>query len=330
MDKIIDLRSDTVTKPSKGMMDAIMKADLGDDVFGEDPTINALQEKSAELFNMEAALFCPSGTMTNQIAVKMNTEPGDEVIVDKTSHIYLLEGGSIAFIANASVRVVDGDRGRITPEQILENINAPDDHYPTTKLVSIENTSNRGGGSYYTLEEMKALGDVCKEHGLRFHLDGARIFNALEQMEIKAQELGSIFDSISFCLSKGLGAPVGSLVLGDKEFIRKSKRLRKKLGGGMRQGGLLAASGIYALENNIERLKEDHVRASSLFETLSSISIVEEVMPVDTNIILYKLKSGTTSADHAAKLLEYKIKALQIGPQKMRMVTHLDFDDEML
>jgi len=327
---IIDLRSDTATRPTKGMLEAMWGAEVGDDVFGEDPTVNKLEEKAAGMFNMEAALFCPSGTMTNQIGIKTHVQAGDEIIIDRTAHIYNFEGGGIAFHAGASVRTIDGDRGRITPQDILDNINPPGDHYPKTALVTIENTSNKAGGSYYTLEEMQAISKVCRDEQLKIHLDGARIFNALVEIEHDPAELGGLFDSISFCLSKGLGAPVGSLLLGSKEYIKRARRIRKVMGGGMRQGGYLAAAGIYALTHHIKRLKEDHRRAKELGEGLKTLSYVSELLPIDTNIIVFKLIESCKREDFIGKLLKKDIKVVPFGPQTIRMVTHLDFDDEML
>lgn len=327
---IIDIRSDTVTKPTEGMLEAMFSAEVGDDVFGEDPTINRLEEKAAGMFNMEAGLYCPSGTMTNQIAIKTHVQPGDEVICDRTAHIYNFEGGGIAFHSGASVRVLHGDRGRFAPDDIVQNINPSNDHYPRTALVTIENTSNKGGGSYYSFKEMKAISDLCMEKKLKLHLDGARIFNALVEIECVSKELGGLFDSISFCLSKGLGAPVGSLLLGSKEFIKKARRIRKVMGGGIRQGGYLAAAGIYALDNHINRLKDDHRRAKALGEIITTLPYVEELLPVDTNIIVFKLTGSLKQEDLIGELLKENIKVVAFGPQTIRMVTHLDFDDEML
>lgn len=327
---LIDLRSDTVTRPTKGMLDAMMSAKVGDDVFSEDPDINDLQEKIAKFFSMEAALFCPSGTMTNQIAIKVHTQPGNEVICDRNAHIYNYEGGGIGFHSGCSARLIHGARGKFTPQDVLDNINPPNDHYPLTSLVSVENTSNRGGGSFYTLEEMKAIGKVCTEKKLKYHLDGARIFNCLIETGNKPQELGKIFDSISVCFSKGLGCPVGSVVMGNKEFISKAHRIRKVMGGGMRQAGFLAAAAAYALDNHVERLKEDHRRAKEIGKILQNVNYIEEVLPVDTNIIIFHLKKNLVVEDFLKKLEQQNIKAVSISPQTVRFVTHLDFDDRML
>ncbi|TAH01906.1 MAG: aminotransferase class I/II-fold pyridoxal phosphate-dependent enzyme, partial [Sphingobacteriales bacterium] len=258
---IADYRSDTVTRPTPAMLAAMMNAPLGDDVFGEDPTINQLEQLAAGTFGYEAAIFCPSGTMTNQIAIKCHTQPGDEVICDKNSHVYIYEGGGIAFNSGASVRLLEGDRGRITAEQVAESVNPDDVHRPISRLVSLENTCNRGGGSCYNLTEIEKIRKVCNQHGLILHLDGARLFNAMVARKEDPQAYGKLFHSISICLSKGLGAPVGSLLLGNQAFIKKARRVRKVFGGGMRQAGVLAAAGIYAMENHVERLTQDHLHA---------------------------------------------------------------------
>jgi len=331
MKHIIDLRSDTVTKPTKGMLDAMFRARVGDDVFGDDPTVNELQEKTANMFGMEAALFCPSGTMTNQIAIKVHTKPGDEVICEQGSHVYRYEGGGIGFNSGSSVRLIQGDRGRITAQQVRGNFNNPDDpHLPLSRLVVAENTANRGGGSCYDLSELEKISEVCKEKGLGFHLDGARLFNALVKTGITPAQIGELFDSVSICLSKGLGAPVGSLLLGSRDFIKKALRVRKVFGGGMRQAGYLAAAGIYALDHHIVRLEEDHKRAATIGQTLSSLRFVKEVLPVETNIVIFTLQDDVKDTDFLQKLKENNIWAVGFGPQMIRMVTHLDFTDEML
>lgn len=328
---IIDLRSDTVTKPGKAMLEAMFSAKVGDDVFGEDPTVNELEEKAAKLFGREAGVFCPSGTMTNQVAIKAHTQPGDEVVCDATAHIYHYEGGGISFNSGAQAKLIYGDRGRMTAKEVEETINVKlDNHLCLTQLVCVENTVNRAGGSYYTFQQMKDISAVCKKNNLKYHLDGARIFNALVETKDKPSELGSLFDSISVCLSKGLGTPTGSVLLGNKEFIRKARRIRKVFGGGMRQAGFLAAAGIYALENNIERLKEDHYRARELGNAIKALSFVESVMPVDTNIVIFKLSDKMLSDDLLKKLAEQNIRALNFGKQSIRFVTHLDFTDAML
>lgn len=326
----IDLRSDTVTRPTKGMLDAMFNAKVGDDVFGEEPTVNALEEKAAKLFNMEAALFCPSGTMTNQIAIKVHTQPGDEVLCDTSAHIYNYEGGGISFNSGAQAKLIAGDRGRIQPKQVEESINPNFDWLTKTSLLCIENTANRAGGSYYSLEQILALKETAKKHQLAYHLDGARIFNAIVENSYTTADLGNALDSISICLSKGLGAPVGSLLLGTKEFVAKARRVRKVFGGGMRQAGYLAAAGIYALDNHVLRLKKDHVRAKVLGDTLSKCSYVESVLPVETNIVIFQLNDRMDPATFVAKLAESNIKAVGFGKQAIRFVTHLDFSDAML
>lgn len=327
---LIDLRSDTVTKPSKGMLDAMMSAKVGDDVFGEDETVIALEKKSAEMFSKEAGLFCPSGTMTNQIAIKVHTKPGDELLCDVNSHIYNYEGGGISFNSGVQAKLLTGDRGRLRSEQIEQSINADYDWLTRTSLVSLENTVNRAGGSYYTLGQIKPISDLCKQKKLGLHLDGARIFNALTETKERTSDTGNLFDSISICLSKGLGTPAGSVLLGTKEFIKQARRIRKVFGGGMRQAGFIAAAGIYALDNNIARLKEDHNRAKEIEKILKQLNYVDNILPVDTNIIIFDLNKKINSADFEKKLLDNNIKAAAFGKQTVRFVTHLDFTDDML
>lgn len=325
-----DLRSDTFTKPTPNMLSAMMAAEVGDDVFGEDPTVNALEKKAAGMFGMEAAIFCPSGTMTNQIAIRVHTQLQDEVICDHRSHIYQYEGGGIASNSGVSVKLLDGDRGRLNADDIRRNINPDDIHKPVTRLVGIENTVNKGGGCYYDMAELKKIRDVCNRHRLVMHLDGARLFNALVETGEKPSQHGELFDTVSVCLSKGLGAPVGSLLIGSKEMIKKARRVRKVFGGGMRQAGFLAAAGIYALENNIDRLKDDHRRARTIGDALQEAVFVSEVMPIDTNIIIFSLKEGYTTEQILARLADKNVLALPFGPNEIRMITHLDFIDEML
>ena len=286
---MIDLRSDTVTKPSPAMLEAITQAEVGDDVFSEDSSVNSLEKMAAAMFGMEDAIFCPSGTMTNQVAIKCHTQPGDEIICDEGSHVYQYEGGGIAFNSGASVKLVKGDRGRINAEQVLLSINPDDIHKPISRLVCLENTNNRGGGSCYSFKELHNIYSVCKSHNLKMHLDGARLFNALIAKNETPKQFGEIFDSISVCLSKGLGCPVGSLLIGKKDFIKRARRVRKVFGGGMRQAGFLAAAGIFALEHNIERLAEDHQHAKLLAECLSEKDFVKNILPVETNIIIFEV-----------------------------------------
>ncbi len=325
----IDFRSDTVTRPTPGMLEAMMKAPVGDDVFGEDPSINTLQDMTADLFGMEAALFCPSGTMTNQIAIKCHTQPGDEVICDESSHIYQYEGGGIAFNSGASVKLLHGDRGRVTAVQVFEAIQPDDPHRPQSRLVSLENTSNRGGGSCYQFKEIQAIGQVCKETGLAFHLDGARLWNAMVARKENPRQYGETFDSISVCLSKSLGCPVGSLLLGKKDFIKKAKRVRKVFGGGMRQAGFLAAAGIYALQHHIDRLAEDHTHATRIAEAISGKSFVKTMLPVETNIIIFESDDSLTAPQLVDRLKEQGILGYAISPNRVRLVVHLDITPAM-
>ncbi|NOU16475.1 MAG: threonine aldolase [Bacteroidales bacterium] len=326
----IDLRSDTVTRPTPGMLDAMMTAKVGDDVFGEDPTVNALEEKVAAMFGKQAALYCPSGTMTNQIAINVHVRPGDEVICDQTAHIYNFEGGGIARNSSASVRLLQGDRGRYTSDDVLANINPDNIHNARTKLVEIENTVNKAGGSYWDIKEIRRIREVVDKFGLKLHLDGARLFNAIVETGEKPKDYGDLFDSISICLSKGLGAPVGSVLLGTSDFIKEARRTRKAFGGAMRQAGFMAAAGLYALNNNINRLKEDHQRAKAIADVLAKQSYVEVVYPAQTNILVFKLNQSIKDKDFIKILGDKNIHCLTMGPQTIRMVTHLDFTSEML
>ena len=318
----VDLRSDTVTKPTPGMLEAMWSAKVGDDVFGEDETVNALEEKAAAMFGMEAGIFCPSGTMTNQIAIKCFTQPLDELIADQTAHVYRYEGGGIAFNSAVSTRLLNGDRGRITAKMIEPEINSENIHYPHTSLVVLENTVNKGGGSCYTLDDIKPIAKLCRDKNLKLHLDGARIFNALTHTGDRVIDYGKYFDGISVCLSKGLGAPVGSVLLADKATIKYARRIRKVFGGGMRQAGFLAAAGIYALDHHVERLKIDHAHAHILAEKLGKCSWVTNVIPADTNIVLF---DTIEPAEQVLKKLSDKgIKANSTDTHRIRFVTHLD------
>jgi threonine aldolase len=330
-EECIDFRSDTVTRPSAAMLQLMFNAKVGDDVFEEDPSINELEHKAAELFGKEAGLFCSSGTMTNQIAIKVHTRPGDEVICDELSHIYQYEGGGIAFNSGCSVKLLKGNRGRINAEQVQQAINNPNDvHKALSTLVSLENTANRGGGSCYDFSEIEKIKEVCLQNNLILHLDGARIFNAIVAKNQTPEQYGKTFDTISVCLSKGLGAPVGSVLLGSKDFIKKSRRVRKVFGGGMRQAGYLAAAGIYALEHNIQRLAEDHLHAKKLEEVLSKKNFVGEISPVETNILIFEVKGKYTPASFVAKLKEENILTLDVSPTQVRIVLHLDITPEMV
>ncbi|HFK5571200.1 threonine aldolase [Elizabethkingia meningoseptica] len=329
--KAIDLRSDTLTQPTPGMREAMQQALLGDDVYREDPTVNKLEEKAAKMFGMEAALFCPTGTMTNQLAIKVHTRPGDEVICDKLSHIYLYEGGGIAMNAFSSVRPLDGTYGKLNAAMIQDAVNNPDDiHQPITRLVALENTTNKGGGSIYDFNEIKKIKQVCTDHNLILHLDGARLFNALIETQETPEDYGNVFDSISICLSKGLGCPVGSLLIGTREFIEKARRARKAMGGGWRQAGGLAAAGIYALDHHIPLLKEDHHRAKEVGKLLLENTAIERLYPVESNIVIGELPTTVLATDFVAQMKENNILCSPFGKHLVRFVTHLDFTDDDL
>ena len=328
---LIDLRSDTVTKPSKEMMEYMFNAPVGDDVFGEDPTINELEDFAAQLFGKEAGLFCSSGTQTNQIAINVYCRPGDEVICSKEAHIYKYEGGGIAKNSGSSVKLLHGDRGRISVEDVKDAINDADNvHYPITALVALEDTMNRGGGAIYSIEEIKKIKALCDQEGLLLHLDGARVFNALVETGVDYKEYGNLFDSISICLSKGLGAPVGSVLIGNKDFIQKSRRVRKVFGGGMRQAGIIAAGGLYALKNNIPLLKQDHEKAKTLESVLTDLPWVESVLEVQTNIVVATLKDDVNVENTIERLKDKGVLAMAFGGQSIRMVTHLDISFDQL
>lgn len=327
---LINLLSDTVTKPTVGMLDAMFTAEVGDDVFREDPTVNALEVKCAALFGHEDALFCPSGTMTNQIALKVHTQPLDEVICDEMSHIYQYEVGGYAFNSGISVNLVRGENGILTAAMVETAIKPRFDWLPQSRLVVIENTCNKGGGSLYTLEEIRAIRAVCQRYGLALHLDGARLFNALAETGDTPLAIGAEVSSISLCLSKGLGAPVGSVLIGSHEFIARGRRVRKVLGGGMRQAGYMAAAGIYALDHHVERLRDDHTHARLLADTLQSLPWVASIRPVQTNIVIFDLQPPHTPEAFLEYLSGYDIKASAFGPQTIRFVTHLDIRDEMV
>ena len=326
----INLISDTVTRPTEGMLNAMMQAKVGDDVFKQDPTVNELEVKLAEMFGMEAALFFPSGTMANQAAIKLHTNPAEQVICDKWAHVFNYEGGGASFNSGVSCRLLDGERGMFTAEDVVKGINPPDFyHSPLTSLVCVENTTNRGGGACWDFEELKKIRTVCDEHGLSYHLDGARLFNALVAKGERAEDYGKLFDTISICLSKGLGAPVGSVLIGTKEHMDKALRVRKVLGGGMRQAGYLAAAGLYALENHVEHLSEDHQKASELATILKQCDQIAHVEPVETNIIIFNLKEGVDEVSFADNLKEKGVLISNMGGGKLRMVTHLDYTESM-
>ena len=327
----INLISDTVTKPTQGMLDAMMNAQVGDDVFKNDPSVNALEEKVADYFGMESALYFPSGTMTNQTAIKLHTQPGDQLICDKYAHVYNYEGGGVSFNSGVSCKLVDGHRGMMTVEQIEKAINPPDFyHSPLSSLVCIENTTNKGGGACWDFAELESIRAVCDKNGLGYHLDGARLWNALVKKNEDPKKYGALFDSISVCLSKGLGCPVGSVLVGNEEMIDKALRIRKILGGGMRQSGFLAAAGIYALDNHVHRLAEDHQKAQEIGVVLTGLDFIKKVEPIETNIIIFELdESQISESQFLAKLSEKEISIIGMGQGKLRMVTHLDYTDEM-
>ena len=327
---MIDFRSDTVTLPTPEMLAYMHQAPVGDDVFGEDPSINALEAKSASLFGMEAGLFCPSGTMTNQLAIKTHTQAGDEVICEELSHVYQYEGGGIASNSGCSVKLLQGNRGRITASQVLAAINPEDVHKPISRLISLENTCNRGGGACYDFKEFEEIQKIAKTHHLGLHLDGARIFNAIVHKKEDSKQYGKVFDSISICLSKGLGAPVGSVLVGDATFIKKARRWRKVFGGGMRQAGSLAAAGIYALDHHVDRLKQDHQKALLIKEALVKKDFVTEVFEVETNIVIAKIEGKYNATQLASLLKEHHILVIAMTPALVRFVLHLDITDEML
>lgn len=326
----LDFRSDTVTQPTEGMLKAMMQAKVGDDVFGEDPTVSELEHYAASLFGKEAGLFCPSGTMTNQIAIRLHTQMGDDVICHELSHVYQYEGGGIAVNSLCSVSFVGGPNGLITAHGVEKAIQADDVHKPVSSLVVVENTMNKGGGVCYELSTLQEIQAVCKRHGLAFHLDGARIFNAIVAKGYTAKQIGACFDTISICLSKGLGAPVGSVLVGSKAQIKKARRIRKVLGGGMRQAGFIAAAGLYALQNNIERLKIDHQHAQYLKNALQKCSAVESVHPVETNLVIGTLKESVNAQEFLANLKQKGILGISMGGQLIRFVAHLNITEQQV
>ncbi|WP_417886928.1 threonine aldolase family protein [Zunongwangia sp.] len=328
--RFIDLRSDTITKPGQGMLEAMMNAEVGDDVYKEDPSINALEAKLTTLFGKDEALFFPTGSMANQAAIKLHTKAAEQLICDKWAHVYNYEGGGVSFNSGVSCKLIDGNRGMITAAQVEEHINPPDFyHSPLTTLVCLENTTNKGGGACYDIEEIKKIKQVCTTHGLGLHLDGARLFNALVAKGENPKVYGELFDTISICLSKGLGTPMGSVLVGNKSIMKNALRVRKVLGGGMRQVGFMGAAGLYALENNIERLAEDNKRAAEIAETLKTLTYVEKVEPVETNIVIFSLKNEENETKFLKLLQAKNCKISQLGKQTLRIVTHLDYTEEM-
>ena len=330
MKEEIDLRSDTVTRPTKEMLQAIMSAKVGDDVYKEDPSVNELEEKLAKMFGKDEALFFPTGSMANQAAIKLHTRPAEQLICDKWAHVYNYEGGGVSFNSGVSCKLLDGDRGMITAAQVEENINPPDFyHSPLTSLVCLENTTNKGGGACYDLAEIKKVRKVCNKHKLGLHLDGARLFNALVAKNESAKDYGKLFDTISICLSKGLGTPMGSVLIGDKELMKNAIRVRKVLGGGMRQVGFMAAAGIYALDHHVERLAIDHKRASEIGAALNDRAYIGKVEPVETNIVIFYLQDISNEEKFMKKLQKENIRISNMGHGKLRIVTHLDYSEEM-
>ncbi len=327
----INLISDTVTKPTEGMLEAMMQAEVGDDVFKQDPTVNALEAKVAEMFGMEAALFFPSGTMANQTAIKIHTQPAEQLICDKWAHVYNFEGGGASFNSGVSCALIDGDRGMFTATQVEKLINDPENyHLAKTTLVAVENTTNKGGGACWDIEELKKINEVCKQHHLNYHLDGARLFNAMVAKGEEPKQYGNLFNTISICMSKGLGAPVGSLLIGTEEHIKKAIRIRKLFGGAMRQAGYLAAAAIYALNNNVDRLADDHKKAKALGAALENSPLIKKVEPIETNIVIFYTTVGVDENEFVQKLANKNILIIGMGDGKLRMVTHLYFTDKML
>jgi threonine aldolase len=326
----VNFKSDTVTKPTPDMLSYMLSAEVGDDVFGEDPSINALQEKAAEMFGHEAALFCPSGTMTNQIAVQLHATPLSEIICEENAHIYQYETGGYAYNARCAINLIEGKYGKMTAKQVAAAVKPVYDWLPQTQMVSIENSCNRGGGTYYELAEAQAIKNVCRENNLAYHLDGARLFNVLVETSERTQDWGTLFDTISICLSKGLGAPVGSLLIGNNKLISQAKRYRKVMGGGMRQAGFLAAAGIYALDHHVERLKIDNDRAKAIGRALAEKDFIKQVRPVQTNIAICDLDSDYPVEKFIKELARHEIEVVQMGPQAVRFVTHLDIDEVMM
>ena len=326
----IDLRSDTVTKPSNGMIEAMMTAKLGDDVYAEDPSVNALEARVATMFGKPKALFFPSGTMANQTAIKLHTQPGEQLVCDAYSHVYNYEGGGVSFNSGVSCKLVDGHRGMMTAAQVQAAINPPDFyHSPLTSLVSLENTTNKGGGACWDYQEILKVKSVCDSHKLGLHLDGARLWNALISKSETPQQYGDVFDTISVCFSKGLGAPVGSVLVGNENLMNKALRIRKMLGGGMRQVGLLAAAASYALDHQYDRLKEDHQKAKEIAEVLNQLEAVSSVEPVETNIVIFKLSSNNSQDLFLNNLKSHNVLLSDMGGGKLRIVTHLDYTDAM-
>ncbi|WP_242119145.1 threonine aldolase family protein [Aestuariivivens sediminicola] len=325
----IDLRSDTVTKPSTEMLNAMMAAKVGDDVFREDPTVRELEERVAALFGMDRALFFPSGTMANQTAIKLHTQPGEQLICDKYAHVYNYESGGLSFNSGVSCKLIDGEKGMFTAKQVSDAINPSEYWYAKTSMVEIENTTNKGGGACWDFQEILNIKEVCNRHDLRFHLDGARIWNALVAKNESARQYGDIFDSISVCFSKGLGCPVGSILLGDEVKMQQALRIRKVFGGNMRQAGYLAAAALFALDNNMERLEEDHRKAKEIGAVLGRLPVVKSIDPIETNIVIFELKDTIDELEFIKLLDSQNVQIIAMGGGKLRMVTHLDYTQTM-
>ncbi len=323
---LIDLRSDTVTKPSEGMMKAMFSASVGDDVYHEDPSVNALQDFVADFFGAEKALYFPTGSMANQAAIKLHTQPGEQLIAHQWSHVYNYEGGGVSFNSGVSCKLLEGAQGMLRAEQIGPAVNPPDFyHSPLTTLVCVENTTNKGGGACYEFDQLEAIGDECKKYGLKYHLDGARLWNALVAKGQNPKQYGALFDTISVCLSKGLGAPMGTVLVGKSETISRAMRVRKVLGGGMRQVGYMAAAGLYGIQHQLDRLSEDHARALELAESLKALDYVQNVEPTQTNIVIFYLKPEVDQNKFLNFLENNKVRISAMGQGKWRMVTHLDY-----
>ncbi|WP_296383089.1 GntG family PLP-dependent aldolase [Winogradskyella sp.] len=327
---IIDLRSDTVTKPTKGMLDAMLTAEVGDDVYKEDPSVNALEKRLADMFGMDEALFFPTGSMANQAALKLHTNPGEQVICDQYAHIYNYEGGGASFNSGISCKLINGHRGMFTAEQAEASINPPDFyHSPLTSLIEVENTTNKGGGACWDFEELKKIKEVADKHNLGYHLDGARLWNALITTGESPKQYGKLFDTISVCLSKGLGCPMGSVLIGKSDLMKGALRVRKILGGGMRQVGFAAGAGLYALNHHFERLSEDHTKAKEIGEVLAKLGSIKKIEPIETNIVIFELNNDVDETQFLNSLKEKQIYIIGMGSNKLRMVTHLDYTNAM-
>lgn len=328
MSRIIDLRSDTVTAPTEEMRRAMARAEVGDDVYGEDPTVKRLEELAAEKVGKEAALFVPSGTMGNQVAVMTHTGRGDEVVLEAEAHIFYYEVAGLAVLAGVQARTVKGDKGVMDPAAVEEAIRGENIHFPKTSLVCLENTHNRAGGTALPVENIQGVAEVAGRHGAAVHLDGARIFNAALALGRSAKEIAAPADSVMFCLSKGLSAPVGSIVAGTSEWIRRARKSRKLLGGGMRQAGVLAAAGIIALERMVDRLAEDHANARRLGEGLANIpGVAVDMNLVQTNMVAFEITTLGIDALRLVRLLmDRGVKCNAIGARRIRMVTHKDVE----